>query len=134
MGGIATRNGCFCAHLLVKQLMRIHPLRACGANIGLILMPQLTSVMLPGLVRVSLGVENNASDIDKLIYVLKRIIKYPNSSINKILAYTRNGTPFLSRNGVHTQMDIFLQSRVQKVYSQDMDKTSHFKKLNFTEA
>ena len=131
-GGIGVRNGCFCAHLLVKQLFRIHPIRACGANIGLMMMPQLTSVMLPGLVRVSLGIENTESDIDKLIEVLNSIIKYPNSNINKLLAFTRNGTPFLSRNGVHSQIGVLLKDRVKKIYLQYTDNISQNKKLSFT--
>jgi selenocysteine lyase/cysteine desulfurase len=76
-GGIGVRNGCFCAHLLVKRLLKIHPLRARLADLGLILFPRFTSVVLPGLVRVSLGIENDQENVDTLIRVLDKIARQP---------------------------------------------------------
>jgi selenocysteine lyase/cysteine desulfurase len=49
-GGIGVRNGCFCAHLLVKHLLNINPVRAFAANVSMMLFPGLTTVFLPGLV------------------------------------------------------------------------------------
>jgi selenocysteine lyase/cysteine desulfurase len=115
-GGIGVRNGCFCAHLLVKQLLNIHPARAFAANAGFILLPRLTNVLIPGLVRVSFGLENDDNDMDKLIKVLEKIAGSPLSIINRLLGFTRNGTPFLSRTTVQEQMNGFRETQVQKVY------------------
>ncbi|MBU3914092.1 aminotransferase class V-fold PLP-dependent enzyme [bacterium] len=115
--GIGVRHGCFCAHLLVKHLLKIHPLRAFSADVSLTLMPKFTSVILPGLVRVSFGLENEESEIDRLIKGLERIEKAPRSAINRLLAFTDNGTPLLPCTGVKRQMDEFLETRIKKVYS-----------------
>jgi selenocysteine lyase/cysteine desulfurase len=57
--GIGVRTGCFCAHLLVKRLLNIHPLRARLADLFMLLLPGFTAPILPGLVRISFGLENN---------------------------------------------------------------------------
>ena len=50
------RYGCHCAHLLIKHLLNIHPLLQQLQGVILTLFPQ---VALPGLTRVSLGIENS---------------------------------------------------------------------------
>lgn len=116
-GGIGVRNGCFCAHLLVKHLFRIHPARAFAANMSLLLTPRFIGAILPGLIRVSFGLENDDNEVDRLIDILARIDGAPRSMINRLLAFTRNGTPFLSRTRVQKQMAEFLETRMQQVYS-----------------
>jgi selenocysteine lyase/cysteine desulfurase len=120
-GGIGVRNGCFCAHLLVKFLLKIHPARAFAADAGFILLPRLTGFFIPGLVRVSFGLENDNNDVDELIRNLERITGAPSSIINRMLASTRNGTPFLSGISVKKQMEEFTEMRVQKVYYSKID-------------
>lgn len=115
-GGIGVRNGCFCAHLLVKQLLKIHPVRAFAANAGMVLLPRLTGMFLPGLVRASLGLQNDENDIERLIKVLEKIADAPQSIINRFLAFNRNGTPFLSRQSIEERMNEFLEGRMKKVY------------------
>jgi selenocysteine lyase/cysteine desulfurase len=66
-GGMGVRAGCHCAHLLVKRLLAIPPLLAQFQGLLLTLFPRLN---LPGLTRVSLGLENRAEDVDTLIQVL----------------------------------------------------------------
>ncbi len=121
-GGIGVRNGCFCAHLLVKHLLKIHPARAFSANISLVVLPVLTSYLLPGIVRVSFGLENTDSEVDRLIKVLERINNTPRSIMNRLLAFTSNGTPFLDRTDVQKQMEAFLDTRMKKVYSLRSDR------------
>lgn len=123
-GGIGVRHGCFCAHLLVKHLLKIHPVRAFAAEVGLIVIPRLTSVLLPGLIRVSFGLENEDSEVDRLIKVLERIDSAPRSTVNRLLAFTRNGTPFLARTDVQEQMKEFLETCIKKVYSLRSDRLS----------
>jgi selenocysteine lyase/cysteine desulfurase len=116
-GGIGVRNGCFCAHLLVKHLLKIHPAASFFTNIGFILLPGLTRAFLPGLVRVSFGLENDENDVERLLNSIEKIASGTSSIINKLLAFNRNGTPFLSRTTVQGQMEVFLETHVRKVYS-----------------
>ena len=73
-GGIGVRSGCHCAHLLIKHLLNIHPLLAQFQGLILTLFPRLT---LPGVARVSLGIENSEEDVDTLIHVLGKIARQP---------------------------------------------------------
>ena len=62
-GGIGVRSGCHCAHLLIKHLLDIPPLLQQFQGVMLTLFPQMA---LPGLTRVSLGIENTVGEIDTL--------------------------------------------------------------------
>jgi selenocysteine lyase/cysteine desulfurase len=106
-GGIGVRWGCHCAHLLIKRLLHIPPLLEQFQGLIVTLFPQIS---LPGLTRVSLGVENTAEDVDTLIYVLGKIARQPQ---------TGNENPFAStKTNVQRQMDEFARSAAQRVYSQ----------------
>ena len=99
-GGIGVRNGCFCAHLIVKHLLRISPFRAFVGEVLSGLTPGRPGDLLPGLVRVSFGLENSERDVNYLIRVLEKIASTPRSRINRFIASTHNGTPFVP----HTKM------------------------------
>jgi selenocysteine lyase/cysteine desulfurase len=110
-GGIGVRSGCHCAHLLIKHLLNIHPLLAQLQGLILTLFPQ---VALPGLTRVSLGIENSAEDIDTLIHVLGKIARQPRAG-----ASARNGAfNNLPQADVQRQMDDFARAAAQRVYAQ----------------
>jgi selenocysteine lyase/cysteine desulfurase len=68
--GIGVRYGCHCAHLIVKQLSGFTPFQEKFQKIVVMMVPILK---LQGFVRVSLGIENRASDVDTLISALKNI-------------------------------------------------------------
>jgi selenocysteine lyase/cysteine desulfurase len=108
-GGIGVRSGCHCAHLLIKRLLNIHPLLALLQGLILTLFPQ---VALPGLTRVSLGIENGAEDVDTLIQVLGKIARQP-----RVGAATHNGTSILSQADVQQQMEDFARTAAQRVYT-----------------
>ena len=117
-GGIGVRDGCFCAHLIAKQLMRIQPLRGFAAEILARLFPRLvTSSILPGLIRVSIGLENDEQDIEHLLRILRKIASAPRGPINRFFAWTHNGTLFLPRTTIHKQMEAFSHSIIKQVYS-----------------
>ncbi len=107
--GIGVRYGCHCAHLLIKRLVNIHPLLAQLQGLILTLFPQIT---LPGLVRVSLGFENSAEDIDTLILVLDKIARQPRAGVENPFSST------LPQKDIEQQMDNFTRAAAQKVYSQ----------------
>jgi selenocysteine lyase/cysteine desulfurase len=77
-GGIGVRFGCHCAHMLIKHLINIHPLLERLQGLIVSLFPQ---VSLPGLTRVSLGIQNTAEEIDDLLHMLDKIARQsPTSS------------------------------------------------------
>ncbi|RKD25285.1 aminotransferase class V-fold PLP-dependent enzyme [Caminicella sporogenes] len=65
-GGIAVRNGCFCAHPYIHRLLNINK-KIIDERIKNPDMPH------PGMVRISFGLYNNFAEIDNLINLLKII-------------------------------------------------------------
>ncbi|MGE5263704.1 MAG: aminotransferase class V-fold PLP-dependent enzyme [Acidobacteriota bacterium] len=102
--GIGVRYGCHCAHLLIKRLLNISPLLERFQGVMLTLFPKLS---LPGLTRVSMGIENSAEEVDTLIDALGKIARPP-----------RAGTPSLPRADIQQQMDDFASAAAQRVYTQ----------------
>ncbi len=116
-GGIGVRNGCFCAHLIVKHLMHIHPWRSEAAEFGLWLLPKFTGTILPGVTRISLGAENDEDDVDRLLQVLHEIAQTPRSSADRLLASTPHGTLFLPHTAVEAQIRAFVRAASERVYT-----------------
>jgi selenocysteine lyase/cysteine desulfurase len=112
--GIGVRSGCHCAHMLVKRLVNVSPLLERFQGLMLTLLPMIN---LPGIVRVSLGIENSKEDIDTLINVLDKITRQPRTQEHRPLASTDDGTPILSRRDVQQQMNDFARAAAQRVYT-----------------
>ncbi|MGE5601933.1 MAG: aminotransferase class V-fold PLP-dependent enzyme [Nitrososphaerales archaeon] len=72
--GIGVRSGCHCAHLLVKRVVGIPPFLEQLQGLIVLLFPRLS---LPGVVRVSLGIENTEAEVDALIEALRDIARQP---------------------------------------------------------
>ncbi len=70
-GGIGVRSGCHCAHMLVKYLLGVSPFLEKFQRILISLLPKLS---LPGIVRISFGIENSENDINALSAELQRIV------------------------------------------------------------
>jgi cysteine desulfurase/selenocysteine lyase len=71
-GGIGVRDGCFCAHPYVKELLHVTP------EDDRILTEEVLSgdkSRMPGMVRASLGCYNNREDIDALLEMLHRVVR-----------------------------------------------------------
>jgi selenocysteine lyase/cysteine desulfurase len=118
-GGIGVRNGCFCAHILVKRLLGIHPVREALANVGLRLSPRLTKSLLPGLVRVSFGIENDERDIGRLVTSLKKIAAEPVCLMDRLLARTHNATPVVPDTDIRRRMRAFAERDIENVFGKD---------------
>jgi selenocysteine lyase/cysteine desulfurase len=69
-GGIGVRYGCHCAHLLIKRLLGVPAWAERLQGLIVRLLPRLE---LPGVVRVSLGIENTEADVDALLEALQEI-------------------------------------------------------------
>ena len=94
--GIGIRSGCHCAHLLVKHVLHIHPTLEQFQGVILTLFPKLS---LPGVDRVSLGLENTAEDVDALLAALAEIAQQPKDQPK-----------------FKAQLDAFAQGVAQRVY------------------
>jgi selenocysteine lyase/cysteine desulfurase len=73
-GGIGVRSGCHCAHLAVKRLAGIPP---WAEQVQRLILTVLRRFELPGVVRVSLGIENTEADVDALLGVMDGIARRP---------------------------------------------------------
>jgi selenocysteine lyase/cysteine desulfurase len=108
-GGIGIRFGCFCTHLLIKHLLKLPPALQVVQNLILTLVPRVSN-LIPGLVRVSIGIENETIDIERFIMVLEEIIHEPNSK-------TRNSMVSSLQPETRKLMEEFCETRIQKVYA-----------------
>jgi selenocysteine lyase/cysteine desulfurase len=105
-GGIGVRYGCHCAHMLIKRLLHIHPLLEQFQGLMLTLFPHAS---LPGLTRVSLGIQNNEEDVDRLIQVVGKIARKPRVGADN---------PFVpAQTEIKRQMDDFARAVARRVYS-----------------
>jgi selenocysteine lyase/cysteine desulfurase len=71
-GGIGVRNGCFCAHPYVKELLHVSPeddRRLTAEVLG------GDKSNMPGMVRASFGCYSNTDDVDALVAMLERITR-----------------------------------------------------------
>ncbi len=98
-GGIGVRSGCHCAHLTVKRMLGVPP---WAERLQAVILTVLRRFELPGVVRVSLGIENSEEDVDTLIHALDGIARQPKS-----------GSP---EKNVKQQMDEFSEAAAQRVY------------------
>ncbi|MHA2314134.1 MAG: aminotransferase class V-fold PLP-dependent enzyme [Candidatus Hermodarchaeia archaeon] len=118
-GGIGIRNGCFCAHLLVQRILRIHPVRIFATRIFFRVVPKLTNLLLPGLVRISFGIENDEADVDHFLQTLEVITRAPRALSDRLVAYSHNGSMFLPKTQTQDRMIAFTENVVNTVYSFD---------------
>ncbi len=71
-GGIGVRNGCFCAHPYVKELLNVTPEEDRRFTQEVL---SGNKSNMPGMVRASLGCYNTEDDIDALVDMLGRIVR-----------------------------------------------------------
>lgn len=97
-GGIGVRSGCHCAHITVKYILKVGPGLEKFQKLIVTLFPKLS---LPGLVRVSLGIENTNEDVDTLLRILAEIAEKSQSA---------------SKKEAKQQMDDFVKAVAERVY------------------
>jgi selenocysteine lyase/cysteine desulfurase len=100
-GGIGVRSGCHCAHLTVKRMLGVPP---WAERLQGLILSVFRRFELPGVVRVSLGLQNTEEDVDTLIHALEAIARQP-----------KGGSP---DKNVQRQMDEFSEVAAQRVYGQ----------------
>lgn len=79
--GIGIRYGCHCAHILVKHILGVSPGLEKFQKIMLTLLPV---IQLPGVARISLGIENTEKDIERTIDALHQLALQYNSKSSSI--------------------------------------------------
>ena len=100
-GGIGVRSGCHCAHLTVKRMAAIPP---WAEQFQRLILTVLRRFELPGVVRVSLGLENTESDIDALLTVMDGIARRPKAGP--------------AEKAFRQRMDHVCKAAAQRVYAQ----------------
>jgi len=114
-GGIGVRSGCHCAHILVKHILHVVPSLERFQRVIQTLFP---SLKFPGLVRVSLGIENTKEEIDRVIFILEEIAgKDKNQSDSRRAKILYKSSNF-SKEVVKQQMDDFVKNAAGEVYNQ----------------
>lgn len=112
---IGVRYGCHCAHIIIKHILRVSPFLERFQRLIQTLFPGLR---FPGLVRISLGIENSKEDVDKLIQVLGKIAN-PSLALSDTISESGNkGNPVISQAELKKQMNDFARNISTRVYSQ----------------
>jgi len=112
--GIGIRFGCHCAHILVKHLLGVSPGLERFQRILVTLFPKL---QLPGLARVSLGIENSKEDIDTLLFALGSIANKLHATKGRHSDSAKDEMLVLSKTEVKKQMKEFVRKAAQGVYN-----------------
>jgi selenocysteine lyase/cysteine desulfurase len=107
--GIGIRNGCHCAHILIKHILGVGPRLEKFQKIMLTLLP---AVQLPGAARVSLGIQNTGAEIETLVQALHEVAGKPGKEGLKADA----GSNGFSEAEVKKQMEEFTRKVAGMVY------------------
>jgi selenocysteine lyase/cysteine desulfurase len=105
--GIGSRFGCHCAHIIVKHILHIPPALEKIQRLILIVFPKLS---LPGVTRISFGIENTKEEVDIMLRVLASIA-------DKSEVQAGNGSSPISPELVKKQIMEFGLQRALQVYN-----------------
>lgn len=118
LGGIGVRSGCFCSHLLVKRLLEVGAFRARLVDLGFIFLSRFTKLVMPGLVRISIGLENTPAEIDHCIATVRRVAAEPQSWLNRIIARSHNGSPFYTKPQIAEAIELYVDEIAGRVFAE----------------
>jgi hypothetical protein len=88
-------------------MLHIPPLLELFQGLIVALFPKLN---LPGVTRVSLGIENDAEEVDTLIHMLDQIARQPRPKVSNPFASTQTD--------IQKQMDASARTVAQRVYGE----------------
>jgi hypothetical protein len=117
--GIGVRNGCFCAHILLKQLLGFRRIVRRGMDVVVQQFPVQSRKVLPGLVRASLGLENTRDEIDRLVLALRVIHEQGGreSWFHRLLAAFHLAAPRLPQTPTGISLAKYYRTAVDEVFS-----------------
>ncbi|MFX1586760.1 MAG: aminotransferase class V-fold PLP-dependent enzyme [Promethearchaeota archaeon] len=116
-GGIGIRNGCFCAHILIRQLLKVNAFRTYGSILLAMLLPEMTDMILPGIIRMSFGIENNEKEVKHFIQILKQISNKPRTLGQKAVSRFHNGVLFSRKTKTQFKIEKSIEKLIKKVFS-----------------
>ena len=116
-GGIGIRNGCFCAHILIRQLLKVNAFRTYGSILLAMLLPKMTDMILPGIIRMSFGIENNEKEVKHFIQILKQISSKPRTLGQKAVSRFHNGVLFSRYTKTQFEIEKSIEKSIKKVFS-----------------
>lgn len=96
-GGIGVRYGCHCAHLLIRHLVGVPRWAESVQHLMVSLLPGFN---LPGVVRVSFGIQNTEAEVDRFLEVLGDVARRPRA------------------HGIGPRMDEYVGAAVRRVYGE----------------
>jgi selenocysteine lyase/cysteine desulfurase len=102
--GVGVRTGCHCAHNIVKHILGVGPGLQRFQKLIVTLFPKLS---LPGMVRVSLGLENTEAEVDALLQALAE---------NAASKGGQAAEGQLPKSEAKRQLEAFVQQRMKLVY------------------
>lgn len=112
-GGIGVRTGCHCAHIIVKHVLHVGPGLEKFQRVIVTLFPKLS---LPGVARISFGIENTEDEVDTFLKVLAEIAGEAKSMREGSSDSGVKGKPILKNAEVKRQIDDFIRHRAEQVY------------------
>jgi len=116
VGGVGVRSGCFCSHLLVKRLLNVGAFRARLVDIGFTFLSRFTKLVMPGLVRISIGLENTPEEIRHCLDTVRTVISEKQPSYNRMIARSHNGSPFFNSPPIAAVMEAYVDEIVNRVF------------------
>ncbi|QQS52700.1 MAG: aminotransferase class V-fold PLP-dependent enzyme [Bacteroidota bacterium] len=106
-GGIGVRSGCHCSHILIKHLLKIPAKLERFQGLIVSIIPKLE---LPGVVRISLGMQNTKVEIDTLIQTLKEIA-------GKASKHDKRSSSQISPEQVKQKLKLKIERKTEEVYN-----------------
>lgn len=106
-GGLGTRFGCHCAHVIVKHILNVGPTLEKFQRLMLSIFPK---AQLPGVLRVSFGLENTEKDVDVFMQTLRQLVEKKGNITDK-----QNGKE-ITTSQVKKEINEFIADIEEKVF------------------
>jgi selenocysteine lyase/cysteine desulfurase len=116
VGGVGVRSGCFCSHLLVKRLLKVGAFRARLVDFGFTFLSRFTKLVMPGLVRISIGLENTPEEIRHCLETVRKVISEKQPWYNRMIARNHNGSPFFNSPPIAAVMEAYVDEIASRVF------------------
>jgi selenocysteine lyase/cysteine desulfurase len=113
--GIGVRVGCHCAHLIIKRMLGVSPGLERFQGVIVTLFPRLS---LPGVVRMSLGIENSEADVDAMLRVLEELAPRKVAGVGGGPNVAPNAPSSSEKKNLRRRTDGFETACIKRVYSQ----------------
>ena len=111
--GIGVRYGCHCTHMMIKHLLNVSPFLEQLQRMIVSLFP---GIELPGVTRISIGIQNTEKDIDECIHTLCNISGKSSIRAEGKVSSELKDSPGMSAAAIKSRVNDFIGSVSQRVY------------------